>query len=348
MPRAQPEKSISAFNLLPLCGFILSPLLFGFCLVNKLEAGIFARDSQTELTVDPPGSGDTHAIFSFAHFANSSADQDFDFGGRLKLNGNLYQLEKESDPKSDAQVEMEGDLEGARLEVKTSRLTDGKKKSHELSGTYRKLSNEELQQRAQSRYDEADAWLNEVYGRAKAKLAASSFADLKKRETNWIEYRDSFAQQSAGINANIESLPEAVARLKSLRDLTMSRMQFIRSLLDDSLRSGISAVYYDEYGGELDLEKDHKGIKFRLVVVRGPTAHTGEVAGRVVLKNGRGTYRDPDPSEGEPPAEISFSVLDDRRIEIKARNDSYLRGARAYFDGVYFKSGPLTESIELE
>jgi uncharacterized protein YecT (DUF1311 family) len=328
--------------------FLLGSLLLVFYSADRLGAAIFARDSQAELTVDPPASAGGSAIFSFAHFTNSSADQDFDFGGRLKLEGNLYRLEKESDPKSNAQVEIGGDLEGAQLEVKTSGLTDERKKSHELSGTYRKLSNVELQQRAQTRYNEADAWLNEIYGQAKAKLAAGSFADLKKLETNWIEYRDSFAEQSAGINANTESLPEEVARLESLRDLTMSRIQFIRSLLDNSLPAGISAVYCDEYGGELDLEKDQKGLKFRLAVVRGPTAHTGEVSGRVILRGGNGIFRDPDPTEGEPPAEITFKVLDDRRIEIKARNDSYLHGARAYFDGIYFKSGALTESIGLE
>ena len=96
------------------------------------------------------------------------------------------------------------------------------------------------------------------------------------------------------------------------------------------------------------MEKEAGGIKFRLSVVRGPTAHTGEVSGSILLKNGTGLYRDPDPSDGEPPAEIKFNILDDRRVEIKAHNDSYLHGARAYFNGVYFKSGPLTESIKLE
>jgi hypothetical protein len=58
--------------------------------------------------------------------------------------------------------------------------------------------------------------------------------------------------------------------------------------------------------------------------------------------------RDPQPEEGEKAAEITFHFLDDRRAEIKARNEGYLRGASAYFDGVYFKSGPLTELIALD
>jgi uncharacterized protein YecT (DUF1311 family) len=335
-------------NLPTVCGFILSSLFFVLCSPNNLEAAIFARDSQTELSVDPPGSPDAPGIFSFAHFTNSLTDEDFDFGGSLKLDGKLYRLEEPPDQKSNAKVEIEGDLEGEQLEVKTSGLTDWRKRGYDFSGIYRKLTGTELQKRAQRRYDEADAWLNEIYRQAKEKLAPGSFADLKKREAEWITYRDYFAEQSAEISANAESLPKEVARLQNLRDLTTARIKFIRSLFDNSLPAGISAVYHDEYGGELDLEKDHKGIKFRLSVVRGPTAHTGDVSGRVVLKNRGGIYRDPDPSEGEPPAEIKFSILDDRRVEIKARNDSYLHGARAYFDGVYFKSGPLTESIELE
>ncbi len=342
------EKLSRSLLLLPGCGFILSLLFLVLCTSIDIEAATFARDAKTELSVDPPGSADASGIFGLAYFAESPGEEDFDFSGSLKLDGKIYRLEESSDQKSNARVVIEGALEGEQLEVKTSGLIDWRKKEYELSGTYRKLSNTELQQRAQLRYDVADTWLNEIYQLAKKKLATSSFADLKKREADWIAYRDYFADQSAGINANAESLPEEVARLQTLRDLTMSRIKFVRSLLNDSLPAGISAEYHDEYGGELDLEKDDRGIKFRLSVVRGPSAHTGDVSGRILLKNRSGVYRDPDPPKDEPPAEIRFNILDDRRVEIKAHNDGYLHGARAYFDGVYFKSGPMTESIELD
>jgi hypothetical protein len=232
--------------------FIIASLLFGFCLAKPLPAMILARDADTELSIDPPGSPNTSGIFSFARFADSASEEDFNFSGSLKVDGKLYQLEQPPDQKSKASVVIDGD-------------------------------------------------------------------------------------------ANAESLPEEIVRLQVLRELTMSRIKFIQSLLNKSLPAGINAVYHDEYGGELDLEKDGHGIKFRLSVVRGPTAHTGDVSGRVILRNGRGIYRDPQPLEGEQPAEITFQILDDRRVEIKARNDAYLHGARAYFDGVYFKSDPLTD-----
>jgi len=341
-------ESRSQIRFLLVCGFIISSLLVGLCCANDLQAATFVRDAETELSVDPPGSPDASGIFSFTRFTQSPIEEDFDFGGRLKSDGKLYRLEEPPDQKGNASVVIEGDLEGEQLEVKTSGITDSQKKEYDFSGTYRKLADNELQRRAQRRYDAADTWLNEIYRQAREKLASSSFADLKKRESDWIAYRDYFAEQSAGINANAESLPEEVARLQSLRELTMSRISFIRSLLDDSLPAGINAVYRDEYGGELDLEKEDGEIKFRLSVVRGPTAHTGEVSGSIRLKNGTGLYRDADPPKDEAPAEIRFHILDDRRVEIKSRNDSYLLGARAYFSGVYFKSGPLTESIKLE
>jgi uncharacterized protein YecT (DUF1311 family) len=341
------EKLGRSLHLLPVCGFI--PLLFlVLCPSIDIEAATFARDAKTELRVDPPGSPDASGIFDLAHFTESPGEGDFDFSGSLKLDGKLYRLEESSDQKNNARVVIEGDLEGEQLEIKTSGLIDWRKKEFDLTGTYRRLSNTELQQRAQGRYAAADTWLNEIYQLARKKLAASSFADLKKREADWIAYRDYFADQSAGINANVESLPEEVARLQTLRDLTMSRIKFVRSLVSDSLPAGISAEYHDEYGGELDLENGNCEIKFRLSVVRGPTLHTGDVSGRVRLQNGIGVYRDLDPPKDEPPAEIRFHILDDRRVEIKARNDSYMHGARAYFSGVYFKSGPLTESIKLE
>jgi len=342
-------------NLLGASRFILSSLLFIFCPFIHIKAATFARDAETELSVDPTGSDengtfkpDGGGIFSFAQFANSSTGEDFAFGGRLKLDGKVYRQDEPSDQKSNFKVAIEGDLEGEQLEVTTSGFSDSRKKEHDLSGTYRKLSDTELQQRAQGRYDAADTWLNEIYQRAKAKLARSAFSDLKKREADWISYRDYFAERSAGINARSEGLPEEVVRLQTLRDLTMYRVGFIRGLLDNSLPTGVSAAYHDGYGGELDLEKDNKGVKFRLGVVRGPNASTGDVSGRVVLRNGSGTYRDPQPEEGEKAVEITFHILDDRRVEIKARNDAYLRGVNAYFDGVYFKFGPLTESIQLD
>jgi uncharacterized protein YecT (DUF1311 family) len=329
-------------------GFILSLLFLVLCTSIDMKAATFARDAKTELSVDPPGSPDASGIFGLAHFADSPGEEDFDFSGNLKLDGKLYRLEEPSDQKSNASVAIAGDLEGEQLEVKTSGLTDSQKREYDFSGTYHKLTKTELQQRAQRRYDAADSWLNEIYQLAKQKLATSSFTDLKKREADWIKYRDYFADQSGGINANVEALPEEVARLQTLRDLTMSRLKFVRSLLNNSLPAGISAEYHDEYGGELDLENGNREIKFRLSVVRGPTLHTGDVSGRVLLKNGIGVYRDPDPPKDEAPAEIRFHILDDRRVEIKAHNDGYMHGARAYFDGVYFKSGPLTESIKLE
>jgi len=197
------EKSGRSLLLLPGCGFILSLLFLVLCTSLDIEAATFARDAKTELSVDPPGSPDASGIFGLVHFADSPGEEDFDFSGSLKLDGKLYRLEQPSEQKSDAVVVIDGDLEGEQLEVKTSGLTDWLKKQYDLSGTYRKLSNTELQQRAQLRYDAADTWLNEIYQLAKKKLAASSFADLKKREADWIAYRDYFADQSAGINAKV-------------------------------------------------------------------------------------------------------------------------------------------------
>jgi uncharacterized protein YecT (DUF1311 family) len=350
LPTAPIKATESRFQIrFPLVGcFLISSLLVGLSSANHLQGATFARDAETELSADPPGSPDASGTFNFTHYTQSPVDEDFDFSGSLKLDGKLHRLEEPSDQKSNASVAIEGDLEGEQLEVKTSGLTDSQKREYDFSGSYHKLTKTELQQQAQRRYDTADTWLNEVYQLARQKLAINSFADLKKREADWIKYRDYFADQSAGINANVEALGEEVARLQTLRDLTMSRIKFVRSLLNDSLPAGISAEYHDEYGGELDLENGNHEIKFRLSVVRGPTLHTGDVSGRVLLKNGIGVYRDPDPPKDEAPAEIKFHILDDRRVEIKAHNDGYMHGARAYFDGVYFKSGPLTESIKLE
>jgi hypothetical protein len=160
-------ESRSQIRFLLVCGFIISSLLAGLCCANDLQAATFARDAETELSVDPPGSPDASGIFSLTRFTQSPIEEDFDFGSRLKLDGKLYRLEEPPDQKSNAIVVIEGDLESEQLEVKTSGLTDSQKKEYDFSGTYRRLTDNELQRRAQRRYDAADTWLNEIYRQAR-------------------------------------------------------------------------------------------------------------------------------------------------------------------------------------
>ena len=127
------EKLGRSLHLSPVCGFILPSLFFVLCSSIDIEAGIFARDAETELSVDPPGSADASGIFGLTHFADSSVEEDFDFSGSLKSYGRLYRLEESSDQKSNARVVIEGDLEGEQLEVKTSGLMTRERRSTTLA-----------------------------------------------------------------------------------------------------------------------------------------------------------------------------------------------------------------------
>jgi hypothetical protein len=80
-------------------------------------------------------------------------------------------------------------------------------------------------------------------------------------------------------------------------------------------------------------------LRFEISVVRGPTAHTGSLSG--VAK-----FTEPDLAvfvdsneeafdEGQP-ATLRFRFQDHELI-VEAEHTSYYHGARAYFDGTYYR-----------
>ena len=102
----------------------------------------------------------------------------------------------------------------------------------------------------------------------------------------------------------------------------------------------LDRIYIDGFGGALTVsESDAKTLRLAFDVVRGPTAHTGKISTIASRAEDRATYTDaelPAEQRGEPPCEIRL-VFIGNRVEVSAENTQYYHGARAYFDGVYYK-----------
>ena len=48
------------------------------------------------------------------------------------------------------------------------------------------------------------------------------------------------------------------------------------------------------------------------------------------------------------PTELTFTVVDAHRVRIDGKNTSAHHGARAYFDGMYLKTGTLKKPVEVD
>ena len=99
----------------------------------------------------------------------------------------------------------------------------------------------------------------------------------------------------------------------------------------------VNGIYDDDNGGTLFIsEAGELTFAFEILVVRGPTAHTGELSGIAQITGETATFVDTNEEafiEGNP-CRLTFTFVGDR-IEVKGENTLYYHGARAYFDGTY-------------
>ena len=137
---------------------------------------------------------------------------------------------------------------------------------------------------------------------------------------------------------------------ESAWEMTESRLGFLDAYAGEGVTPGIAGVYIDGYGGIVQLE-DLGGnkFKFRIEVVRGPTFHLGEITRTVQIKSGFGKFVDDDDEavfDGKR-CIIDFD-FDANKLEIKGKDTHFYHGARAYFDGTYFKTRDEPNIIDRE
>lgn len=190
-----------------------------------------------------------------------------------------------------------------------------------------------------TQFHKADAELNQAYQKLMGSLDAAGKEDLKTRQKEWIEQKDYLTDPENG--QNDPDYWDAVT------DMTKSRTEFLKSTYPGKeVSASVSGTYADESGGVLSIREAGGEWQFAISVVRGPTFHTGFI--RAAAKpDGKGgaKFVDADKnalsSDGQP-AIITFQ-REGKRIVVTAANTDYYHGARAYFEGTYFK---VTDQIE--
>jgi uncharacterized protein YecT (DUF1311 family) len=199
---------------------------------------------------------------------------------------------------------------------------------------------------AKAAFAKADKALNEAWAAAKKALDESEFPDLQVQQRNWMKFRE-----EQGRSANRENNePEAklsAAYYEAAAELTDSRASWLRGRTRNDA-GALTGVWIDSFGGTLELAQEKERLLFTIEVVRGPTFHTGSLAGVATWNWPLGWFTDK--GRHQEKTDESNMVFVERGAVLKliGANTSYYHGARAYFDGDYCRVSDLDEKQKAE
>ncbi|XDD50106.1 lysozyme inhibitor LprI family protein [Leptospira sp. WS92.C1] len=197
-------------------------------------------------------------------------------------------------------------------------------------------STEDQKKCALKKYEIVDKELNKTYQTIRKTFSESTKRELKEVQQLWIGYRDGicegpmYSPDETGIESILCKTKTTIERITYLKRVWLSGVP-----PTDGLGS-----YVDGFGGSLKLlrKKSVQEIQFELQVVRGPTAHVGEIGGNwTPTKEGKWTWASSPGCSKEDPecCLLEFHTIAASRIEVKEIYCSAYRGARASFDGDY-------------
>jgi uncharacterized protein YecT (DUF1311 family) len=204
--------------------------------------------------------------------------------------------------------------------------------------------------RAKSDYEKADAALNKTYQAVRAELDKTKATELRDNQRDWIEHRDDVAAFPPALGLTADDDPKKSAEYwETMTEMTRDRTEFLKIYSGKNVPGGISGEYRDSFGGALTLEEKKNGVAFSVSVVRGHSGANGELDGLARRSGDKAFFKDkPERGEDREPCEITLTFIGGHIVKLEGKNTQFYHGARAYFDGTYFKTGPLKEHIEID
>lgn len=198
---------------------------------------------------------------------------------------------------------------------------------------------------AKATFAKADRALNEAWTAIKKGMPAKIFAELKTKQREWLESRDSRALESSPAPTDLAEAKRSAAYWETAASLTEARALWLRRLADNE-DDPLTGLWTDGDGGNLEIVERPEKLLFVFHVVRGPSAHVGVLAGTAHWNTSIGWFSDKGrEADKREETNIAF-IAKDRHLEVAGANTSYYHGARAYFDGNYYKIAPLDEKAE--
>jgi uncharacterized protein YecT (DUF1311 family) len=200
---------------------------------------------------------------------------------------------------------------------------------------------------AKAAFAKADRALNEAWTALKKALPEKIFTDMKAQQRGWIESRDRSALESSPNSKDATEAKRTAAYWQKAATLTEIRAQWLRRLADNE-DDPLTGLWTDGNDGTLEIVERPETQKLFFVfhVVRGRGLHVGVIAGTAQWNRPLGWFsdkgREPDKSEE---TNLAF-VEKERHLEVTGAKTSYYHGANAYFDGAYYKIGPLDDKAQ--
>lgn len=207
-------------------------------------------------------------------------------------------------------------------------------------------------EQAKTLYEGTERKLNEAWAKLRQTLPKQEWDDIRDQQQNWVDYRDYFCNEVLRRDLNDPAMTDdqlynTVEYWRRMRQMTEERTLILRAISDER-RYGDSdwtGRWIDGQGGCLLLLEGDDGIFFELQVVRGPTHHTGGIAGHAAVDGRIAHFQDRRPPEPTTtlggPTRLTFTNQN-RYLQVFGTNTFYYHGARAYFDGSYFRVADLT------
>lgn len=219
-------------------------------------------------------------------------------------------------------------------------------------------------------FQRVDDQLNRVYRHLSKQLPEPIRTDLRDNSRGWVQAKEYYCGFQSEIDPRATPVQRKISLLACTSAFIMDRTDYLRRAFGrDGVNSRVyTGAYGDGYSGDLDLKalgprrpgsdgKARQKYKFAMQVVRGPTAHIGEIDGEVEVvsrKDGElyGLFAEradcpaiqpaieQTPGGKRPCCRIEFRLSQTkgfRQVDIKEHSCGDYHGARAYFDGVYRK-----------
>ena len=211
---------------------------------------------------------------------------------------------------------------------------------------------------AKAAFAKADRALNQAWSTAKAATSGGTLAELTQKQRAWLEFRDYRAGYESEQAGQKDPKRSAVWHTTAA-GLTESRVEWLRGWTETTKKQDetLTGVWADSYGGRMYVVQqpaagaaaDEPGVGrllFSIEVVRGPTYHSGSVAGVASWNDRIGWWSDKGrDAEKKDEANLAF-VARDGTLEVIGANTGEYHGARAHFDGIYVKVEPLDEETQ--
>ena len=203
---------------------------------------------------------------------------------------------------------------------------------------------------AKAEFAKVDEQLNRAYAETKQALPDYAFEELKKDQRQWIQIRDQRAATTVAYEDR--QTPEgqeqqSATYWEALKYLTETRIEILRGWRGVGDPDSWTGRYIDGNGGLLEIVEEGNKIFFTLQVVRGPTYHTGAIAGEAKKNQTMARHSDATRPEAGKPADAGETWLTfvkrGRWLEIIGTNTMYYHGARAYFDGKFIRVAAFDE-----